>query len=107
MQDGRELHISAKITGEQLIEIVDPLEIIPPRVVLPYIPREKTTSQLKAIGGTGAYEWTIEDNTICNVDKNQGLLVCSTLGTTRVTVTDRRNDDLRASAEVSFILYFV
>ena len=46
-RNGEELHVPGKISGEQMIEIVDPVQIVPEKVVLPYLPRERTTSQLK------------------------------------------------------------
>ncbi|VDP34504.1 unnamed protein product [Heligmosomoides polygyrus] len=89
-QGGVSHESTSKVAGEQSVQIVDPVRITPSEVVLPYLPRRRTSFSLKATGGSGLYDWKVADTTICSVDGN-GVLSGASTGTTTVTALDKRN----------------
>uniref|UniRef100_A0A158PBW9 BIG2 domain-containing protein n=1 Tax=Angiostrongylus cantonensis TaxID=6313 RepID=A0A158PBW9_ANGCA len=93
---------TGKVTSEQSVQIVDPVRILPKEVVLPYLPRRKTSFVLKATGGSGLYDWSTGDTSVCIVDSN-GVLGVSSPGTTVVVASDKRNPAHKDSASVSVL----
>ncbi|KJH46383.1 bacterial group 2 Ig-like protein [Dictyocaulus viviparus] len=93
---------TGKVTGEQTVQIVHPVKISPSEVVFPYIPRRKTSYMLKASGGSGFYDWSVADTSVCSVDPN-GLLSAASPGVTVVTVSDKRNPVHKDSIRVSVL----
>ncbi|KAJ1356187.1 hypothetical protein KIN20_013852 [Parelaphostrongylus tenuis] len=81
---------TGKVTGEQFVQIVDPVRISPVEVVLPYLPRRRTSFALKATGGSSLYDWSAVDTSICTVDSN-GVLSAASTGTTMIVASDKRN----------------
>nr|CDJ92849.1 Bacterial Ig domain containing protein [Haemonchus contortus] len=101
-QNGENRETTGKVTGEQSVQIVDPVRIAPSQVMLPYLPRRRTSFALKATGGSGLYDWSVADTTICSVDTN-GLLSGASPGATTVTVSDKRNPAHKDVVEVSVL----
>uniref|UniRef100_A0A1I7WPD1 BIG2 domain-containing protein n=1 Tax=Heterorhabditis bacteriophora TaxID=37862 RepID=A0A1I7WPD1_HETBA len=83
----KEQQISGKVTGEQTAQIVDPIRIHPS----------------SATGGSGLYDWTVDDPLICNIDSTSGLLSSGSIGTSRVIAVDKRNTIHRDIAQVSVL----
>ncbi|EPB68671.1 hypothetical protein ANCCEY_12239 [Ancylostoma ceylanicum] len=83
----KEQQTTGKITGEQPVQIVDAIRITPSEAVR---------------GGSGLYDWSAEDTTVCVVDSN-GLLSCSSLGTTAITASDKRNSVHKDVIRVSVV----
>ncbi|VDM58044.1 unnamed protein product [Angiostrongylus costaricensis] len=96
------LFSAGKVTGEQSVQIVDPVRISPREVMFPYLPRRKTSFMLKATGGSGLYDWSTGDTSVCTVDSN-GLLGVASPGTTVVVASDKRNPAHKDSASVSVL----
>ncbi|VDK83232.1 unnamed protein product, partial [Cylicostephanus goldi] len=97
---GKERRTTGKVTGEQSVQIVDPVKIAPSQVAFPYLPRRKTSFPLKVSGGSGLYDWSVADSTICGVDSN-GVLSSSSPGNTFVTAADKRNPAHKDAIKVS------
>ncbi|KAK6725579.1 hypothetical protein RB195_004101 [Necator americanus] len=101
-ENEKEQLTTGKVTGEQVVQIVDPVLITPSDVVFPYLPRRKTSFPLKVTGGSGLYDWSVADSTVCSIDSN-GVLSSSSPGTTVVTASDKRNPAHKDVARVSVV----
>ncbi|PAV62248.1 hypothetical protein WR25_25032 [Diploscapter pachys] len=101
-EHGVEQKQSGRVKGEQELQIVDPVKVVPSKVYLPYLPKQRVNFELKATGGSGVYDWNTEDAKIADVDAN-GVAAPISLGQTRITAIDRRNKHMMDHAEVSVV----
>ncbi|CAI4228538.1 unnamed protein product [Auanema sp. JU1783] len=102
-RQGKEELVSGKIRGEQNVHIVDPVKIVPPSIILPYLPRLKSQYTLTATGGSGLYDWSSSDSSICTVDAGLGMVTSGAIGKTTVSAVDRRNNAHYDTAEVAVL----
>ncbi|WKX87927.1 hypothetical protein Q1695_007941 [Nippostrongylus brasiliensis] len=99
-KDVRVHETTGKVAGEQSVQIVDPVRIVPAEIVLPFLPRRRTSISLKASGGSGLYDWNVSDTTVCSVDTS-GVLISSSPGSTTIFASDKRNPAHKDIARVS------
>jgi nuclear pore complex protein Nup210 len=106
--------------GDQDIELLDPIKIIPNILIFAYIPIISNQQQsfyggnqpshatsnayeykLIASGGSGSYHWQSRNTTIISVN-NQGLVrtTATKIGRTNIIVTDTRNIDIESNSTV-------
>ncbi|VDD91011.1 unnamed protein product [Enterobius vermicularis] len=101
--DGSENKLGSVMPVEQLATISEPVMIVPAVVIFPYISNEVRHSlQLKAVGGTGFFSWSTEDNDIARVNAT-GFVTSYFSGETVVRVRDMRNPQHFATAVVKVL----
>uniref|UniRef100_A0AC35U0Y7 WD_REPEATS_REGION domain-containing protein n=1 Tax=Rhabditophanes sp. KR3021 TaxID=114890 RepID=A0AC35U0Y7_9BILA len=88
---GEIIKITPVLEKRQAIHIGHGLEISPTDIVVPFLPKKGSTHQLEAIGGSGSYVWTSNDENIATLGTNDGVLTLTSYGTTTVTVYDALN----------------
>ncbi|CAJ0936123.1 unnamed protein product, partial [Mesorhabditis belari] len=101
-EGGIEIFIKRKVVGEQQLEIVDPITVIPKQVIFPYLVQKKFEYPLKAIGGSGSFSWLSGNRAVCDVD-DTGLSRSGELGWTLVTAVDRKNPSIFGTSKIGVL----
>ncbi|XP_065051433.1 nuclear pore membrane glycoprotein 210-like [Rhopilema esculentum] len=93
-ENGTEIKLKKPIFGEKIIEIFDEIKVEPSLVIFPWDPNAESiyNIQLKATGGSGAYQWASQNYSVCTVT-NKGLAKTEgPLGTSVIKASDKRNN---------------
>ncbi|KAK0402757.1 hypothetical protein QR680_016513 [Steinernema hermaphroditum] len=98
--DGQEHKINARVTGQRAVQISDPIELSPKRLILPLSSKHSSNYRFTASGGTGTYIWSSTNAHTARVDEMSGLITPYSYGSTLVEVRDGRNSLHKAEAHV-------
>ncbi|EDO39640.1 predicted protein [Nematostella vectensis] len=96
------------ISGQQVVEIFDPVVVIPEELVFPWHPQMEQRVlavhqyhyQLKAAGGSGSYIWTSSNASIASVNTKGIIMTTTSIGHTQVKASDTKNMDHFGTMEV-------
>ncbi|GMR53464.1 hypothetical protein PMAYCL1PPCAC_23659, partial [Pristionchus mayeri] len=100
----REMEIGDQVKGEQIVDVVDPMEISPALLVLPLtLSAKRSEWAMQTKGGSGAVEWRVEDDSIVSIGLSTGLVTSSHLGETTIIAVDMRNRAHSAQATVRVV----
>ncbi|XP_065313345.1 nuclear pore membrane glycoprotein 210-like [Gordionus sp. m RMFG-2023] len=81
------------VSVQQVIEVFDPIKILPKRAVIPYDPIGNGVYQIyfKAFGGSGNYNWRSTNTSLAMVNQNGMATVQSCLGESTIVTSDQKN----------------
>ncbi|EDO28443.1 predicted protein, partial [Nematostella vectensis] len=96
------------ISGQQVVEIFDPVVVIPEELVFPWHPQMEQRVlavhqyhyQLKAAGGSGSYIWTSSNASIASVNTKGIIMTTTSIGHTQVKASDTKNMDHFGTMEI-------
>eukprot|EP00731_Ephydatia_muelleri_P025275 Em0017g358a len=92
METGEFHAIHPSVSKQQTLDIYDPIEVVPKRVVILWDPTTEFHYQyiMKATGGSGSYRWSCDPESVVGVSY-QGTLTALAPGKTTITAADTKN----------------
>ena len=92
-----------KIQVEQQIVIQSPVQIVPNKVIT--LPSNKNQYNLRAVGGSGDYNWFSANSSVATVSIH-GIVTTHSVGTTQITAVCKKNALNKDSVTVRVQVFF-
>jgi len=98
---GREIKLSTPVSGEQEVEINEPVTLEPSLLIFPHQGKYLYSYQVKAGGGTGHYVYSSDTSNVARINEAEGVVSAGgEPGRARVSVRDAYNPLHRAETPV-------